>query len=312
MSACSSSVEPLTTEHAQTIVLRFVYRGESLRNGRVLRLSNVEHLSGKEVLAALATEEANVDLQRWAVFFYSHALEGWERLYSDSDVVPANREGVRRVELMLEAAVRGQKTATTVSQAELASTAVASLLPEGPDGGDGAPSAGYFGIGVYNSKAADNVGTLWRSAYMLGAAFIYTIGSRNAWEKVADTYKSWRHVPAFRYENWEAFCAVAPFNCQWVAVEMGGEPLSSFVHPERCVYLLGAEDAGKRQPYALPDAHGFLSTCVLIWQASPNRLCAHAGTASRLRAFALRATTWLSQGCASHCTVAPRRGTALP
>ena len=30
--------------------------------------------------------------------------------------------------------------------------------------------AGYFGIGVYNSKSAENVGTLWRSAYMLGAS----------------------------------------------------------------------------------------------------------------------------------------------
>ena len=42
------------------------------------------------------------------------------------------------------------------------------------------------------------VGTLWRSAYMLGAAYIFTIGGRNAWEKAADTYKSWRAVPAFR------------------------------------------------------------------------------------------------------------------
>ena len=35
---------------------------------------------------------------------------------------------------------------------------------------------------------------------------------------------------------------------QWVAVEMGGEPLSTFDHPERCVYILGAEDAGLPEP----------------------------------------------------------------
>ena len=29
-----------------------------------------------------------------------------------------------------------------------------------------------------------------------------------------------------------------------VAVEQGGTPLEEFVHPERAVYLLGAEDAG--------------------------------------------------------------------
>ena len=29
---------------------------------------------------------------------------------------------------------------------------------------------------------------------------------------------------------------------------MGGEPLRTFEHPERCVYLLGAEDAGLPEP----------------------------------------------------------------
>ena len=35
---------------------------------------------------------------------------------------------------------------------------------------DRSADAGYFGVGVYNSKSAENVGTLWRSAYMLGAS----------------------------------------------------------------------------------------------------------------------------------------------
>jgi len=28
----------------------------------------------------------------------------------------------------------------------------------------------YFGIGIYQGKTESNVGTLWRSAYQLGAA----------------------------------------------------------------------------------------------------------------------------------------------
>ena len=247
------------------IVLRFVYRGESLRNGRVINLTSADSLQGWEILRVLGAEEANVDLQRWAVFFYAQDLEGWQRLLPDSVVTPklsstpGGGDPVRRIELMMEAKVGGGEAAP-ISTERLASTAVAALPTEGIE-----PEAdGYFGIGAYpsttngqtwiqpkptatgvfNSKTVENVGTLWRSAYMLGAAFIFTIGSRNVWEKAADTYKSWRRVPAFRYESWDAFCSVAPYNCQWVAVEMGGEPLSSFVHPERCVYLLGAEDAG--------------------------------------------------------------------
>ena len=57
---------------------------------------------------------------------------------------------------------------------------------------------GFFGIGIVTGKTQANLGTLWRSAFMLGAAYIFTVGSRNAWEKAADTYKAWRRLPAFR------------------------------------------------------------------------------------------------------------------
>ena len=74
--------------------------------------------------------------------------------------------------------------------------------------------------------------------------YLFTVGERNGWEKTADTYKSWRRVPAFRFDSWGAFCDAAPFGATWVAVEMGGVPLQDFEHPERAVYVLGAEDAG--------------------------------------------------------------------
>ena len=59
-----------------------------------------------------------------------------------------------------------------------------------------------------------------------------------------DTYRSWRHIPAFRYADWGGFSAASPFAAVWVAVEMGGVPLEQFEHPERAVYVLGAEDQG--------------------------------------------------------------------
>ncbi len=34
---------------------------------------------------------------------------------------------------------------------------------------------GYFGIGIIHGKNSENLGTLWRSASILGASFIFTI-----------------------------------------------------------------------------------------------------------------------------------------
>lgn len=102
---------------------------------------------------------------------------------------------------------------------------------------------GYFGIGIYHGKKADNVGTLWRSAYQLGAAYIFTVGAR--YEKQAsDTMKAWRHIPLMAYEDWEMFYDHLPYDAQLIGIEMGGHALATFVHPERAVYLLGAEDHG--------------------------------------------------------------------
>lgn len=34
---------------------------------------------------------------------------------------------------------------------------------------------GFFGIGILNNVDELNIGTLWRSAYILGASFIFTV-----------------------------------------------------------------------------------------------------------------------------------------
>ena len=35
--------------------------------------------------------------------------------------------------------------------------------------------AEYFGIGIYKPKTQENIGSLWRTAYILGASFIFFI-----------------------------------------------------------------------------------------------------------------------------------------
>jgi tRNA G18 (ribose-2'-O)-methylase SpoU len=102
---------------------------------------------------------------------------------------------------------------------------------------------GFFEIGIVRSKSPANVGTLWRSAYQMGASGIFTIGKRFPYQPT-DTYRTQRHIPYREYEDAEAFTKALPLDCVLIGVEMGGKELKSFVHPERAIYLLGAEDDG--------------------------------------------------------------------
>ncbi len=102
---------------------------------------------------------------------------------------------------------------------------------------------GYCGIGIAGSKIPANVGTLWRSAALMGADFIFTVGRRFP-NQASDTVKAWRHVPYFEVDSIGKLAI--PRSCQLVAVEQVPDavPLPDFKHPERAMYVLGAEDHG--------------------------------------------------------------------
>lgn len=104
---------------------------------------------------------------------------------------------------------------------------------------------GYFAVGIYATKNILNVGTLWRSAANLGAAYVFTIGRRYAHQS-SDTIKAWRHLPMFDYATFLDFCAHRPKDCMLIGVEQTADAteLPAFTHPERAIYLLGAEDNG--------------------------------------------------------------------
>ena len=103
---------------------------------------------------------------------------------------------------------------------------------------------GYFEIGIFRPKHWENVGTLWRSAWQLGAAGIFTIGEAKTRHQITDVLRVDKRIPLRCFENFEAFLSARPQGAQLVGVEMGGEKLSSFVHPVRAVYLLGSEVDG--------------------------------------------------------------------
>jgi tRNA G18 (ribose-2'-O)-methylase SpoU len=104
---------------------------------------------------------------------------------------------------------------------------------------------GFFGIGVYHPKTEVNIGTLWRTANILGAAFVYTIGPRYR-RQSSDTLQTPRHVPLYNYETMEDLRDHLPDACPLVGVELteAAMDLRDFKHPERACYLLGAEDHG--------------------------------------------------------------------
>jgi len=104
---------------------------------------------------------------------------------------------------------------------------------------------GFFGIGIYQTKTEANIGTLWRSAYNFGAAFIFTINRRYK-RQASDTTKTSKHVPLYHYDTFDQFRHNIPHDCLLIGIEQSKTSLSisKFNHPERSIYLLGAEDHG--------------------------------------------------------------------
>lgn len=104
---------------------------------------------------------------------------------------------------------------------------------------------GYFGIGIINGKTKQNTGVLWRSANVFGADFIFTVGKRYS-KEAGDTMKTPRHIPLYHYADAEDFFWHVPSDCPVVAVELDEKAytIESYIHRERCIYLLGTEDDG--------------------------------------------------------------------
>lgn len=104
---------------------------------------------------------------------------------------------------------------------------------------------GYFGIGCLNMKTSHNYGTLFRTAQIFGADFIFLIGSRFK-PQATDTMKSFRHIPTFVYKDFKDFNDHRPYNCKLIGIELTDEAtlLDHFNHPKQACYLLGAEDHG--------------------------------------------------------------------
>lgn len=82
-----------------------------------------------------------------------------------------------------------------------------------------------------------------RSAFQLGAAGIFIIGSRFK-KQSSDTTKTYRHVPLREYETFDEYYQNLPYFTRIVGIEFGGKDIKDFCYPERCSFLLGNESFG--------------------------------------------------------------------
>lgn len=104
---------------------------------------------------------------------------------------------------------------------------------------------GYYAIGIFRGKTTHNLGTLWRSAFIMGAKYIFTV--ENKYKKQAsDVVRAWSRIPLFHYKDIDDLFSNIPYDCRIVGIEIDdrAEWLHEFEHPKRAIYLLGAEDSG--------------------------------------------------------------------
>ncbi len=119
------------------------------------------------------------------------------------------------------------------------------MLHDQPSETDTPLTRGYYGVAVWHPKHEVNVGTLWRSAFTYDAAMVATVGTRYN-RQASDTCKTYNSIPLHHFSDLDDLVAHLPHGCPLIGVELDdrAEPLDSFRHPDRALYLLGAEDHG--------------------------------------------------------------------
>eukprot|EP00501_MAST-03F_sp_TOSAG23-6_P000234 GSMAST32.ASY1.ANO1.239.1 assembled CDS len=227
-----------------TPVVRYIYNGQTLKNGRILDLPTAKaEIDGVQVINVLAKD--GVNFSRFKATFYCRNDDGWRELSSNSKIPYSYHLDTQRVKpIEIKLYDKSNLVGQIIRDAQ--ETAVERVHKE----------EGYFGIGIYRNKTEANHGTLWRSAFQMGASFTFTIGARynKSASRSTDTTKCWSKIPCFQYQNFDAFASTAPYSCPWIAVEFNENsiPLTHFKHPKRAIYILGSEDKGL--PRALKQA----------------------------------------------------------
>ena len=238
---CGDPVSPVVDVREKTFV-RYIYEGGTLTRGRLCLLPTASSITALDVLRALVDD--GVDLKRFYACVYETEASGggWLPVLRTLTELPAHEVDAAADNFEIPAIAGSRIDVQLCRRQGDSADALAADAAAGPPSGH-LPKDGFHAIGVVNTKNQANVGTLWRSAYQLGAAFLFTVGTRYR-QQPTDTLRTDSRLPLFELDDWSAFVNFAPARAKWVAIEMGGTPLAEFEHPHNAVYILGSEDAG--------------------------------------------------------------------
>jgi len=103
---------------------------------------------------------------------------------------------------------------------------------------------GYFAIGIEYPKYKENYGSLYRTALIFGASFVFVIGGRYKPQK-QDTMKSYKHIPSFSFDCIEDLIKINT-HARIVGIELvdNAGQLIKYWHRDQSIYILGSESIG--------------------------------------------------------------------
>jgi len=258
-----------TNNNNSNIIIRYFYDGGLVNQGRICHLpllNNKEEstiiISAHQVMKALKDDgvdintfyacsyESNVSDGGWMPLeIGSRYVNPWTKDQPNEEeglvfTIPEDRSQPRRIDIKLfhrptrpnvdlenvvEDIKQQQRTNSDLPSVEQTTDALQAKSNSIPGGK--LPLNGYFGIAIIHPKTSENVGTLWRSSFQLGASVLYTIGARYKVSST-DTLNVPARIPLIECNDWSSFVEESsPKGAVWVAIEMGGVPLSEYKHP---------------------------------------------------------------------------------
>jgi tRNA(Leu) C34 or U34 (ribose-2'-O)-methylase TrmL len=227
-----SQDEISSTSKSKFFSLQFNIRGAAIRKtGQFteIELDSDESIDSNKIYAFLSTKILPSTLSCYEILYYDCNRHGWEVLKRDVQLSTnvlknsCNNNSSPILDVLLD----------DVRQ-----------LPTVLENSDGDSK---FAIGVWHGKTAYNLVSLRRSASQLGASFVFSIADRMKNKKpLKETFPGENTaIPIYEYSSLLHFSLdTIKDEYEWVCIEMGGKPLSSFVHPKRALYILGSEDNG--------------------------------------------------------------------
>ena len=98
-----------------------------------------------------------------------------------------------------------------------------------------------YEIALYKPKTQENLGLILRSCHCFGVTAVNLIGHRYKKRVQTDTMNSSKHIPIYTWDNIEDLLH-AKQEMSIIAVEVDGQPINGFKHPEQGLYVFGGED----------------------------------------------------------------------